>query len=95
MLIPATRYHDPNAALALPTGVPRLAEHLVVRDEPSRVSVAQLALGTGIIVLGLEDEETDVAFTCRDPVGYALSLGADDPLDPGKRDGLGDGAAGG
>ncbi|MEO1681490.1 MAG: hypothetical protein AAFU80_25380 [Pseudomonadota bacterium] len=95
MLIPSTRYHDPNAALALPTGVPGLAEHLVVWYEPGHVPVAQLALGTGIIVLGPEDEETDVAFTCRDPEGHALSLGADEPLAAGNVDGLGNGAAGG
>lgn len=54
MLIPATRYRDPEAALDFLTRVPGLATHAVYRDAAGAITHAELALGTGLMMLGPE-----------------------------------------
>ncbi len=52
MLIPATRYRDPEAALGFITDVLGLAEHAVYRDDAGRIQHAQIKLGTGLMMFG-------------------------------------------
>jgi uncharacterized glyoxalase superfamily protein PhnB len=57
MLIPATRYRDPERALAFLRDVLGLAEHAVFRDEAGRIVHAQMRCGAGMMMFG-PDEET-------------------------------------
>ncbi len=52
MLIPATRYHDCEAALAFITGALGLHAHSVYRDEAGAIVHAQIALGRGMMMFG-------------------------------------------
>jgi len=62
MLIPATRYADPDAALSFLTDVLGLQENLVVRDGSGRIVHAQLSLGSGLMMLGPDDDTPFGAF---------------------------------
>lgn len=61
MLIPATRYRDPDAVLAFLTGVLGLAEHAVYRDGAGRVTHAELRLGEGVMMFGPERDNAFAA----------------------------------
>ena len=52
MLIPATRYADPEAALAFLTGVLELAPLAVHRDAAGAIVHAEMRLGTGVMMFG-------------------------------------------
>lgn len=52
MLIPATRYHDCDAALAFLTEVLGLIEHGVHRDDTGQIVHAELMLGQGMVMFG-------------------------------------------
>ena len=52
MIIPATRYRDPEAALLFLVGVLGLDEHAVFRDEDGNLLHAQLRLGDGLMMFG-------------------------------------------
>jgi len=52
MIIPATRYRDPEAALLFLVGVLGLEEHAVVRDENGDLIHAELSLGDGLMMFG-------------------------------------------
>ena len=54
MLIPATRYRDPEAALAFLRDVLGLGEHAVFRDESGAIVHAQMRCGTGLFMFGPE-----------------------------------------
>ena len=58
MIIPATRYRDPEAALAFLTGALGFREHAVYRDADGTILHAQLAMGDGIFMFGPEDRAT-------------------------------------
>jgi len=52
MIIPATRYRDPEAALLFLVGVLGLEEHAVFRDEDGNLVHAELRLGDGMVMIG-------------------------------------------
>ena len=52
MIIPATRYRDPEAALLFLVGVLGLEEHAVFRDGDGNLIHAQLRLGNGLMMFG-------------------------------------------
>ncbi|TNF18829.1 MAG: glyoxalase [Rhodobacteraceae bacterium] len=52
MLIPATRYRDPEAALGFLRDVLGLEEHAVYRDDDGRIVHVQMTLGTGLMMFG-------------------------------------------
>jgi uncharacterized glyoxalase superfamily protein PhnB len=54
MLIPATRYRDPDAALAFLRDVLGLEESAVFRGEDGRIAHAQMRCGTGLVMFGPE-----------------------------------------
>lgn len=56
MLIPATRYTDPEAALAFIRDVLGLVEHAVYRDEAGAIVHAQMKLGVGLMMFGPNDD---------------------------------------
>lgn len=56
MLIPATRYADPEAALAFLRDVLGLAEHAVYRDDAGTIVHAQMKLGAGLMMFGPNDD---------------------------------------
>lgn len=58
MLIPATRYRDPEAALAFIRDVLGLAELAVFRDEDGRIVHAEMELGRGVMMFG-PDQDND------------------------------------
>jgi len=59
MMIPATRYRDPETALAFLRDVLGLAELAIHRDAAGRLVHAEMRLGQGVMMLG---PETDNAF---------------------------------
>lgn len=54
MLIPATRYRDPEAALSFLRDVLGLEESAVFRDDDGRILHAQMRCGTGLMMFGPE-----------------------------------------
>jgi uncharacterized glyoxalase superfamily protein PhnB len=54
MLIPATRYRDPEGALAFLRDVLGLQECAVFRGEDGRIVHAQMRCGTGLVMFGPE-----------------------------------------
>ena len=52
MLIPATRYRDPEAALVFLRDVLGLEEHAVFRDAAGAIVHAQMRCGTGLMMFG-------------------------------------------
>lgn len=52
MLIPATRYHDCETALAFIRDVLGLTEHAVFRDDEGHIVHAQMRLGRGMMMFG-------------------------------------------
>lgn len=52
MIIPATRYRDPEAALLFLVGVLGLEEHVVYRDGNGDLTHAELRLGDGLVMIG-------------------------------------------
>ena len=54
MLIPSTRYRDPEAALAFLQRAFGFAEHAVFRDEVGAIQHVQLRLGDGWLMFGPE-----------------------------------------
>ena len=52
MLIPATRYRDPEAALAFLRDVLGLGEHAVFRNDDGAIVHAQMRCGTGMVMFG-------------------------------------------
>lgn len=56
MLIPATRYRDPEAALAFLRDVLGLTEHAVHRDADGRIVHVEMALGTGLMMFGPDSD---------------------------------------
>jgi uncharacterized glyoxalase superfamily protein PhnB len=52
MLIPATRYRDPEAALAFLRDVLGLEEHAVFRDAAGGLVHAQMRCGAGLMMFG-------------------------------------------
>ena len=55
MLIPATRYADPEAALTFLRDGLGLTEHAVYRDDDGRIVHVQLRLGKGLFMFGPAD----------------------------------------
>jgi uncharacterized glyoxalase superfamily protein PhnB len=56
MLIPATRYRDPEAALAFLRDALGLEEHAVFRGEDGGIVHAQMRCGTGLVMFGPDEE---------------------------------------
>lgn len=56
MLIPATRYRDPETALAFLTGVLGMTTRAVYRDETGAIVHAQICVGRGMLMIGPEDD---------------------------------------
>ena len=52
MLIPATRYRDPNAAFDFLRDVFGLEEHAVYRSDDGKIMHAEMKLGTGLMMFG-------------------------------------------
>ncbi|MBL3568836.1 glyoxalase [Rhodovulum sp. BSW8] len=52
MIIPATRYRDPEAALLFLVGVLGLEEQAVYRDDEGNLIHAELRLGDGLMMFG-------------------------------------------
>jgi len=52
MLIPATRYRDPEAMLAWLASVLGLEEHAVYRSDDGKISHAEMKVGEGIMMFG-------------------------------------------
>ncbi|MWD26110.1 glyoxalase [Aquicoccus sp. SCR17] len=52
MIVPATRYRDPEAALAFLKAAFGLTEHAVYRDEAGVIVHAQLRAGQGMVMFG-------------------------------------------
>jgi uncharacterized glyoxalase superfamily protein PhnB len=71
MIIPATRYRDPEAALAFLTKTLGFAEHAVFRDENGVMIHAQLTTGTGMVMIAPHSEggELDAYMTHPDQTG--------------------------
>jgi len=67
MLIPATRYRDPEAALSFLTSVLGLKELAVYRDDSGVIVHAELALGTGVFMFGAAQAETPFGAYMADP----------------------------
>ncbi len=62
MLIPATRYHDCDAALTFMTDVLGLEPHAVHRGEDGAIVHAEMKLGTGLMMFGPWDKGPFSAF---------------------------------
>lgn len=56
MLIAATRYRDPEAALVFLRDILGLKEHAVHRDSNGKIVHAQMALGMGLMMFGPDTE---------------------------------------
>lgn len=54
MLVPATKYRDPEAALTFLTDVLGMVPHAVYRDEAGKIVHAQLCIGQGMLMIGPE-----------------------------------------
>ena len=67
MRIPANRYRDPEAALALITGVPGLEEQAVYRDDNGASRYTQIRPGAGITRFGPGTEGRDPDRHMADP----------------------------
>jgi len=51
-IVPAMRYRDADAALALLTDTFGFAEHAVYRDDDGRLMHAELSFGNGMVMIG-------------------------------------------
>ena len=52
MLIPATRYKDPDAAFEFLRDVLGLEEHAVYRSDDGKIVHAEMKIGTGVMMFG-------------------------------------------
>jgi uncharacterized glyoxalase superfamily protein PhnB len=67
MLVPATRYRDPEAAFRFILDVLQLEEHAVYRSENGKIQHAQVTLGTGMMMFGPGAEGSDFDRLMADP----------------------------